>query len=55
MSIEMKVPESVFTNGTDVRKGVPGVFYRNHSPLSGRKAFDRNRKRTEDLARRCKC
>ena len=49
--LEMKVPESVFSNGTDTRKGVPGVLYRNGSPISGRKAFERNRKRTEDLAK----
>jgi signal peptidase I len=48
--LQMKVPESIFTNGTDVRKGVPGVVYRNGVPLDGRTAFDRNRKRVEDLA-----
>ena len=48
--LEMKVPESIFTNGTDVRKGVPGVLYRNGNPITGNKAFDQNRKRTEDLA-----
>ena len=48
--LQMKVPESIFTNGTDVSKGVPGVVYRNGVPLDGRKAFDRNRKRVEDLA-----
>ena len=36
------MPEGVFTNGTDVRKGVPGVLYRNGSPISGRKAFEQN-------------
>ncbi len=48
--LEIKVPESIFTNGTDVRKGVPGVLYRNGNPIAGKKVFDRNRKRTEDLA-----
>ena len=48
--LQMKVPESIFTNGTDVRKGVPGVVYRNGVPLNGKTAFDRNRKRVEDLA-----
>ena len=49
--LEMKVPDGIFSNGTDVRKGVPGVMYRNGLPLTGRTAFDQNRKRTEDLAR----
>lgn len=49
-TIEMRVPESIFMNGTDVRKGVPGLLYRNHSPLSGIKAFDRNWARTQELA-----
>jgi len=48
--LQMKVPESIFTNGTDVRKGVPGVLHRNGVPLNGKTAFDRNRKRVEDLA-----
>lgn len=50
-TIEMRVPESIFINGTDVRKGVPGLLYRNHSPLSGIKAFDRNWERTQELAK----
>ena len=49
--LEMKVPDGIFSIGTDVRKGVPGVMYRNGLPLTGRTAFDQNRKRTEDLAR----
>ena len=49
--LEMKVPDSIFINGTDVRKGVPGIVYRNGQPLSGKTAFDRNRKRVQDLAK----
>ena len=49
-TLEMQVPENIFLNGTDVRKGVPGVMYRNGLPLTGKTAFDRNRQRTEDLA-----
>ena len=49
--LEMKVPDSIFTNGTDVRKGVPGIVYRNGQLLSGKTAFDRNRKRVQDLAK----
>jgi signal peptidase I len=48
--LEMKVPDDIFSNGTDVRKGVPGIMYRNGKPLTGRTAFDANRQRTEDLA-----
>ena len=48
--LEMKVPDQIFTNGTDVRKGTPGVLYRNEKPISGKVAFDENRKRTESLA-----
>ena len=48
--LEMKVPDSIFTNGTDVRKGVPGVLYRNEKPISGKVAFDENRKRAESLS-----
>ena len=49
-TLEMRVPESIFTNGTDVRKGVPGILYRNGEPLHGRTAFEKNRQRTESLA-----
>lgn len=49
-TLEMRVPESIFTNGTDVRKGVPGVLYRNGEPITGNFAFEQNRKRTESLA-----
>ena len=48
--LEMKVPDPIFTNGTDVRKGVPGVLYRNEKPISGKVAFEENRKRTESLS-----
>ena len=46
----IKVPENIFTNGTDVRKGTPGVLYRNDKPISGKIAFAENNKRTENLA-----
>ena len=46
----MKVPDPIFTNGTDVRKGVPGVLYRNERPISGKVAFEENRKRAENLS-----
>ena len=49
-TLEMRVPESIFTNGTDVRKGVPGVLYRNGEPITDNFAFEQNRKRTESLA-----
>jgi len=49
-TLEMKVPDSIFTNGTDLRKGVPGVLYRNSKPISGKSAFEENRKTTEALA-----
>ncbi len=48
--LEMRVPDEVFTNGTDVRKGTPGILFRNGSPVSGKIAFEENRKRTESLA-----
>ena len=45
--LEMKVPENIFTNGTDVLKGVPGILYRNDQPITGSIAFDQNKERTE--------
>ena len=48
--LQMVVPDSIFTNGTDVRKGTPGVLHRNNHPITGKTAFDENRKRTEMLA-----
>jgi signal peptidase I len=48
--LKMVVPDSIFTNGTDVRKGTPGILYRNDKPITGKIAFDENRKRTEILA-----
>ena len=47
----MRVPEEIFTNGTDLSKGVPGVLYRNNNPIDGKKAFVQNRLHTESLAR----
>ena len=48
--LQMIVPDSIFTNGTDVRKGTPGILHRNNLPITGKTAFDENRKRTENLA-----
>ena len=48
--LEMIVPDSIFTNGTDVRKGTPGVLHRNNQPISGKTAFDENRARTINLS-----
>ncbi len=49
--LEMIVPDDIFTNGTDVRKGTPGVLYRNGKPIFGKYAFTQNRLRTEGLAK----
>ena len=48
--LEMRVPESIFTNGTDVRKGVPGILFRNDQHINGCHAFEQNRKQTESFA-----
>ncbi|MDG1173443.1 MAG: signal peptidase I [Opitutales bacterium] len=48
--LEMRVPKSIFTNGTDVRKGVPGILYRNDKNIDGSSAFDENRRQTEYFA-----
>jgi len=45
--LEIRVPDQTFTNGTDVRKGVPGILYRNQSPITGKDAFILNRKQAE--------
>ena len=49
--LEMKVPEEIYTNGTDLRGGTPGILYRNQKPISGNVAFERNRERVENLAK----
>lgn len=49
-TLEMRVPDSIFTNQTDVRKGVPGILYKNNVPLSVNEAFKKNRERTEQLS-----
>ena len=49
--LEIKVPDEIFTNGTDVRKGVPGILYRNGYPIEGKTAFLENRRTTESLAK----
>ncbi len=49
--LEMRVPPEIFTNGTNVVKGVPGVLYRNGKPIGDKFAFEQNRLRTETLAK----
>ena len=49
-TLKISVPESIYTNGTDVRKGVPGILHRNSKPIEGTKAFSFNNQRTQDLA-----
>lgn len=49
-TLKISVPESIYTNGTDVRKGVPGILQRNSKPIEGTKAFSFNNQRTQDLA-----
>jgi signal peptidase I len=48
--LEIRVPENIFTNGTDVRKGEPGILHRNNIPISGSVAFSENQKQTEAFA-----
>ncbi len=45
--LQIRVPEEIFSNGTDVRKGVPGILYRNGNPILGSEAFDQNNHQTE--------
>jgi signal peptidase I len=49
-TLEIRVPESVFTNGTDVRKGVPGVLYRNGKPADSHLACLQNNQQAETFA-----
>lgn len=49
--LEIQVPEDIFTNGTDVRKGVPGILYRNNKPINGSGAFTENQKQTRLFAK----
>ena len=49
--LQMIVPDNIFTNGTDVRKGTPGIMYRNGQVLSGNIAFEENNKRVQELAK----
>ena len=39
--LEIKVPDEIFTNGTDVRKGVPGILYRNGYPIERKNSISR--------------
>jgi signal peptidase I len=50
-NLEIQVPEQIFTNGTDVRKGVPGILLRNGSAIEGSSAFVQNRIQTETFAK----
>ena len=50
-TLEIQVPEKIFTNGTDVRKGVPGILLRNGQPIEGSEAFTENRRQTEAFLR----
>ena len=47
----MIVPDTIFKNGTDVRKGTPAVLNRNNQPITGKYAFDQNRQRTLNLSK----
>ncbi len=49
--LQMIVPDNIFTNGTDVRKGTPGIMYHNGQVLSGNIAFEENNKRVQELAK----
>ncbi|SVD22044.1 uncharacterized protein METZ01_LOCUS374898, partial [marine metagenome] len=49
--MEIRVPDSIFTNGTDLRDGTPGILYRNGKPIEGVEAFRLNRERVEALAK----
>lgn len=49
--LEIRVPENIFTNGTDVRKGVPGILHRNDKPITGSIAFKENKIQTESFSR----
>jgi signal peptidase I len=49
--LQMIVPDNIFTNGTDVRKGTPGIMYRNGQVLSDNIAFEENNKRVQELAK----
>jgi len=48
--MEIRVPDAIFTNGTDLRGGTPGILYRNGKPIEGVDAFRMNRERVENLA-----
>ncbi|MBT6852163.1 MAG: signal peptidase I [Opitutae bacterium] len=47
--MEIRVPDPIFTNGTDLRGGTPGILYRNGKPIEGVDAFKMNRERVEKL------
>jgi len=49
--LQMIVPDEIFTNGTDVRKGTPGILHRNGKVLSSKIAFEENNKRVKELAK----
>jgi signal peptidase I len=49
--LQMIVPDKIFTNGTDVRKGTPGILHRNGKVISGKIAFEENNKRVKVLTK----
>lgn len=49
--LEIRVPENIFTNGTDLQKGVPGILFRNHKPITGSIAFTENQNQTEAFSK----
>jgi signal peptidase I len=50
-TLEIRVPESIFTNGTDVRKGVPGILYRNGQPADAHRAIKENNQQAETFSK----
>jgi len=51
-TLEIRVPDSIFTNGTDVRKGVPGILHRNNQPIVDHQAFIKNNQITEKFSKK---
>ena len=44
--LKISVPDEIFSNGTDLRKGVPGLLYRNGLLIHGSDAFEQNNQQT---------
>lgn len=49
-TLEMKVPENIFSNGMDLRKGVPGILHRNGSPIVSSEASVKNNRQVSLFA-----